>query len=174
MSIVSILFSLQSSLLPSPSPPPPPHLFLLLLNSSRCEILLPDVLSSPLVSSSCPHSLPSLSFSLSRPPLRSLFLTFLYSNSLITLPPAFAPLFSQIKAEDFNLITPSPHPIALLSPCLSILSRTGESARVCPLQMEPEWATVSRKDPHHKVDPFRVPKQVSQWESEVEAVSSTL
>ncbi|OWK03186.1 hypothetical protein Celaphus_00007794, partial [Cervus elaphus hippelaphus] len=56
-----------------------------------------------------------------------------------------------IKAEDFSLITPSPHPIALLSPCLSILSRTGESARVYPLQMEPEWAAVSRKDPqHHK------------------------
>ncbi|XP_065775240.1 piezo-type mechanosensitive ion channel component 2-like [Muntiacus reevesi] len=67
---------------------------------------------------------------------------------------------AEIKAEDFSLITPSPHPIALLSPCLSILSRTGESARVCPLQMEPEWAAVSRKDPqHHKGDPFGVPKQ---------------
>ncbi|KAI4575656.1 hypothetical protein MJG53_011859 [Ovis ammon polii x Ovis aries] len=50
----------------------------------------------------------------------------------------------EVKAEDFSLITPSPYPIALLSPCLSILSRTGESTQVCLLQMEPEWAAVYR------------------------------
>ncbi|XDB56568.1 hypothetical protein AB1E18_010033 [Capra hircus] len=64
-------------------------------------------------------------------------------TSLLLLP--FINSLFFVKAEDFSLIRPSPHPIALLSPCLPILSRTGGSTQVCPLQMEPEWAAVYSK-----------------------------